>query len=153
MSERSSPIVSVTFRCRFAYLPVRAIYGTGEPFTGVGGRVKLFMSSTWGRADQQTSRDSNRVWGVLFCGQQLTGTRRSGRRIRAYGTTEPFTGFRGRVRLGLSSTWGRADRQTSQDSNRVRGVLFCARNFPVQRVFAFPSFASPGQLSARFCFC
>ena len=27
----------------------------------------LFSSSTWGRADQQTSHDSNRVWGVLFC--------------------------------------------------------------------------------------
>ena len=27
------------------------------------------MSSTWGRADQQTSHDSNRVWGVLFCAQ------------------------------------------------------------------------------------
>src|SRR6266496_3398422 len=26
-----------------------------------------FLSSTWGRADQQTSQDSNRVWGVLFC--------------------------------------------------------------------------------------
>ena len=24
---------------------------------------------TWGRADQQTSHDSNRVWGVLFCAQ------------------------------------------------------------------------------------
>ena len=24
---------------------------------------------TWGRADQQTSHDSNRVWGVLFCTQ------------------------------------------------------------------------------------
>ena len=27
----------------------------------------MFSSSTWGRADQQTSRDSNRVWDVLFC--------------------------------------------------------------------------------------
>ena len=29
--------------------------------------LELFSSSTWGRADQQTSHDSNRVWGVLFC--------------------------------------------------------------------------------------
>ncbi len=29
--------------------------------------VFSFLSSTWGRADQQTSHDSNRVWGVLFC--------------------------------------------------------------------------------------
>src|SRR5260370_13702323 len=29
--------------------------------------IVLFSSSTWGRADQQTSRDSNRVWDVLFC--------------------------------------------------------------------------------------
>ena len=36
----------------------RAIYGTGEPFTAAGGRVTLSLSSTWGRADQQTSRDS-----------------------------------------------------------------------------------------------
>ena len=40
------------------YLPIRAIYGTSEPFTGLGGGVRLFLSSTWGRADQQTSRDS-----------------------------------------------------------------------------------------------
>jgi hypothetical protein len=25
------------------------------------------LSSTWGRADQHSSHDSNRVWGVLFC--------------------------------------------------------------------------------------
>jgi len=31
--------------------------------------VRLFLSSTWGRADQQTSHDSNGVWGVLFCAQ------------------------------------------------------------------------------------
>ena len=30
----------------------------------------LFLSSTWGRADQQTSQDSNRVWGVLFCARK-----------------------------------------------------------------------------------
>ena len=29
--------------------------------------IVLFSSSTWGRADQHTSQDSNRVWGVLFC--------------------------------------------------------------------------------------
>ena len=40
------------------YLPISAIYGTSEPFTEVGGGVRLFLSSTWGRADQQTSRDS-----------------------------------------------------------------------------------------------
>jgi hypothetical protein len=40
------------------YLPIRAIYGPVEPFTGLGGRVRLVMSSTWGRADQQTSHDS-----------------------------------------------------------------------------------------------
>src|SRR6267154_6424008 len=32
-------------------------------------KIVLFSSSTWGRADQQTSRDSNRVWDVLFCGK------------------------------------------------------------------------------------
>jgi hypothetical protein len=30
-------------------------------------RLVLFLSSTWGRADQHTSHDSTRVWGVLFC--------------------------------------------------------------------------------------
>src|SRR3954454_3347324 len=48
-------------------LHFRALHGTVAPFTGLEGRVSLFLSSTWGRADQQTSRDSNRVWGVLFC--------------------------------------------------------------------------------------
>ena len=32
-------------------------------------QLDLFLSSTWGRADQQTSHDSNRVWGVWFCAQ------------------------------------------------------------------------------------
>ncbi len=35
------------------------------PFVWIG--LVSFLSSTWGRADQHTSRDSNRVWGVLFC--------------------------------------------------------------------------------------
>src|ERR1700756_962677 len=43
--------------------------GTGAPFTALDTRVRLFLSSNWGRADQQTSHDSNRVWGVLFCEQ------------------------------------------------------------------------------------
>src|ERR1700680_3712710 len=34
---------------------------------GCGCAIVFFSSSTWGRADQQTSQDSNRVWGVLFC--------------------------------------------------------------------------------------
>src|SRR5271165_2007774 len=107
-----------------AGLPIRAIYGTGEPFTRVGGRVRVFLSSTWGRADQQTSRDSNRVWGVLFCGENPF---LAAPFVPAHSTSEPFTGFQGRVRVFLSSTWGRADQQTSQDSNRVGGVLFCAQ--------------------------
>src|SRR4051812_46488763 len=40
-------------------LHFRALHGTVAPFTGLEGRVSLFLSSTWGRADQQTSRDSN----------------------------------------------------------------------------------------------
>ena len=32
-----------------------------------GSGLVSFLSSTWGRADQHTSHDSNRVWGVLFC--------------------------------------------------------------------------------------
>jgi hypothetical protein len=44
-----------------------ADYGTHAPFPYSRPRVRLFSSSTWGRADQQTSHDSNRVWGVLFC--------------------------------------------------------------------------------------
>src|ERR1700674_3608210 len=32
--------------------------------------------------------------------------------------------------LFLSSTWGRADQQTSRDSSHVRGVLFCTPLFP-----------------------
>jgi len=50
---------------------IRAMSGTGEPFTVLGGRVTLSLSSTWGRADQQTSQDSNRVWGVLFCAENF----------------------------------------------------------------------------------
>jgi hypothetical protein len=34
-----------------------------------------FLSSTWGRADQQTSHDSNRVRDVLFCAGLLPGFR------------------------------------------------------------------------------
>jgi hypothetical protein len=37
--------------------------------------VISFLSSTWGRADQQTSQDSNRVWDVLFCAQIRLGYR------------------------------------------------------------------------------
>ena len=33
----------------------------------MGEVLSLLLSSTWGRADQQTSHDSNRVGGVLFC--------------------------------------------------------------------------------------
>src|ERR1700730_16225632 len=33
----------------------------------------------------------------------------------------------------LSSAWGRADRHTSHDSNRVWGVLFCSRILGVPR--------------------
>ena len=47
------------------YHHFRAIYGTGEPFTGTRGRVKLSLSSTWGRADQQTSHDS--IESGAFC--------------------------------------------------------------------------------------
>jgi hypothetical protein len=48
---------------------VRAARGTHAPFPASRHRVRLFSSSTWGRADQQTSHDSNRVWDVLFCAQ------------------------------------------------------------------------------------
>jgi hypothetical protein len=37
----------------------RAIAGTREPFPGFVVSVRLSLSSTWGRADQQTSQDSN----------------------------------------------------------------------------------------------
>jgi hypothetical protein len=33
------------------------------------------LSSTWGRADRHTSHDSNRVWGILFCGLMLAAAR------------------------------------------------------------------------------
>ncbi len=102
--------------------------------------VELFLSSTWGRADQHTSRDSNRVWGVLFCAQEsprinFRASRSScSSRSRTLPPLVPGIALpshlpdsRSVVELFLSSTWGRADQQTSHDSNRVWGVLFCAR--------------------------
>jgi hypothetical protein len=69
-SVESSPLggsfVSSTYRCCRSNHHVRAMHGTGEPFTRLRLGVRVFLSSTWGRADQQTPRDSNRVWGVLF---------------------------------------------------------------------------------------
>src|SRR5215469_1630977 len=54
-----------------------AVYPTFVPYVALGSylppggvRVELCLSSTWGRADQQTSQDSNRVWGVLFCARK-----------------------------------------------------------------------------------
>ena len=64
-ARRLYPLLSTEEVCIFKhfllvapYLPIRAIYGPVEPFTGLGGRVRLSLSSTWGRADQQTSHDS-----------------------------------------------------------------------------------------------
>jgi hypothetical protein len=64
-ARRLYPLLSTEEACIFKhfplvapYLPIRAIYGPVEPFTGLGGRVRLSLSSTWGRADQQTSHDS-----------------------------------------------------------------------------------------------
>jgi hypothetical protein len=65
-SPLGGSVVSSTYRCCRSNHHVRAIYGTGEPFTRLRLGVRVFLSSTWGRADQQTPRDSNRVWGVLF---------------------------------------------------------------------------------------
>src|SRR5450432_1077769 len=85
--------------------------------------VKLFLSSTWGRADQHTSHDSNRVWGVLFCAK-LFGARPC---VLVIARPSHLPDSRSKLGLFLSSTWGRADQQTPHDSNRVGGVLFCAR--------------------------
>src|SRR5579863_28627 len=44
-------------------------------------RLLSLLSSTWGRADQQASHDSNRVWGVLFCALISTPPGRSPRLV------------------------------------------------------------------------
>jgi hypothetical protein len=68
-----------------------------------GTDVELSLSSTWGRADQHTSHDSNRVWGVLFCPQEILGDvpLRDGN-----STTEPFTGFEVEARIVLEQHLG-----------------------------------------------
>src|ERR1700690_4223230 len=88
------------FHSTYPFVPYMA-RRSHSPMSRAG--LELFLSSTWGRADQQTSRDSNRVWGVLFCGQN----RFSGGRVRAmHGTGEPFTGFEVRHRVVLEQHLG-----------------------------------------------
>ena len=77
----SSPLVgSILFKYFPRSLPThhfRAMHGTSEPFTGWGDRVRLSLSSTWGRADQQTSHDSNESGAFCFARDFLPRSTRS----------------------------------------------------------------------------
>ena len=140
--------LSMVYRiCRYGP-HLRAIYGTGEPFTRFGGRVRLFLSSTWGRADQQTSRDSNRVRGAFcFVGNKIPGCAFRVGSMAHIARPSHLPDSCAALKLFSSSTWGRADQQTSQDSNRVRGAFCFVRLIPVSRHFLF---LHPSQVPRKF---
>jgi hypothetical protein len=117
----SDPTLSAILRGVFSencgYPPNGPFMARGSYLPRLGLRVELSSSSTWGRADQQTPGTLMRVWGVLFCARK--SPRPNARFVRATQMARQSHSrlSRAAIQLFSSSTWGRADQQTSHDSN------------------------------------
>ncbi len=96
-----------------------------------GAELELSSSSTWGRADQQTSRDSYESGAFCFARENsyFSNIGLRGLFVPSIAPPSHLPNSGSRLELFLSSTWGRADQQTLHDSNRVWGVLFCPKPF------------------------